>query len=240
MTASTVSPVTASDIKNTIRDLNPSTAAHEFYTGRLDSIGSQLESLIDDAFGSSADLDKVRPSRRLADHSMIADTYKQHWKEHYHAAWKIVQCSDTARDVCHDAYAKAHQRREQFEGRAAMSSYIFRIVVNQALDLLRSGRYKMSVHGGAKDSGDTAIERQWTAHDVVPKPFTCPERALLNKERLGKLQLGLDKMKPAKRDALLAHVIDGKSMKEIAAEEDKPVGTILSRISTARAELRKG
>ena len=121
-----------------------------------------------------------------------------------------------------------------------MSTYIFRIVVNQALDLVKSGTYKMSVHGGAKDSGDTGIERQWTAHDVVPRPFTCPERALLNKERLKALQHGLDKMKPAKSAALWGHVVDGKSMKTLAKEANKPVGTILSRINAARTELRKG
>ena len=119
-----------------------------------------------------------------------------------------------------------------------MSTYIFRIVVNQALDLVKSGTYKMSVHGGAKDSGDTGVEREWTAHDIVPRPFPCPERALLTKERLQAVQHGLDKMKPAKSDALWGHVVEGKSMKTLAKEAGKPLGTILSRINAARNELK--
>lgn len=204
------------------------------FVAKLDSIDSLLES----AFGTVQDRKALKPRRRADDSSMITATYKKHWAKHYHAAWNIVKCSDTARDVCHDAYAKAHSRREQFQGHSAMSTYIFRIVVNQALDLIKSGSYKMSVHGGAKDSGDTGVERQWTAHDVVPRPFQCPERALLTKERLQAVQAGFNKMKPAKSDALWGHVVDGKSMKTLAKEANKPLGTILSRINAARAELK--
>ena len=204
----------------------------------LDTVSTDIDALIDDAFGTPEQHKALKPRKRKADSSMITATYKQHWPKHYHAAWSIVKCSDTARDVCHDAYAKAHAKREQFQGHSAMSTYIFRIVVNQALDLVKSGTYKMSVHGGAKDSGDTGVEREWTAHDVVPRPFPCPERALLTKERLQRVQHGLDKMKPAKSDALWGHVVDGKSMKTLAKEAGKPLGTILSRINAARNELK--
>ena len=205
---------------------------------QLNTMSTDIDAMIADAFGTAQDRAKLKPKRRADDSSMITATYKKHWSKHYHAAWNIVKCSDTARDVCHDAYAKAHSKREQFQGHSAMSTYIFRIVVNQALDLIKSGSYKMSVHGGAKDSGDVKTERAWTAHDIVPRPFTCPERALLNKERIILVQNRLNKMKPTKADMLWGHVVDGKSMKTLAKESGKPLGTVLSRINAARNELR--
>jgi len=205
---------------------------------QLNTMSMDIDAMIAEAFGTDSDRAKLKPRKRGDDSSMITATYKKHWAKHYHTAWNIVKCSDTARDVCHDAYAKAHSKREQFQGHSAMSTYIFRIVVNQALDLIKSGSYKMSVHGGAKDSGDVKTERAWTSHDVVPRPFTCPERALLNKERMLHVQHGLNKMKPAKSDALWGHVVDGKSMKQLAKETGKPLGTVLSRINAARSELR--
>jgi len=167
---------------------------------------------------------------------MLTKAYKEDYRKFYFAGYQIVKDAEIARDLVHDAFIKAQVRADQFRGQASLSTYIFKIVVNSALDHVRSGKHKASVNGGAKDSA--LCEREWQPHDIVPKPFPGPLKALLLKEKLHGVQFVLRNMAPKKREVLVAYAVRGEKLKDIGGFVGAKLGTVLSRLNAAREDLR--
>ena len=166
----------------------------------------------------------------------LDNAYRKDYNKLYSAAWHIVKDAELARDIVHDAIIKA--MKSNFSGKSSASTFIFRIIVNQALDVVRSKGYKASAQGGAADP--MTSESRWVPADIVPRPFLCPERALLLRERAVGVQAALNRMKPAKRQAFTMHAFESASYKEVASTMGVKLGTVMSRINAARAEVRRG
>tara|TARA_R100000808_G_C2140853_1_gene148669 strand:- start:43 stop:681 length:639 start_codon:yes stop_codon:yes gene_type:complete len=200
---------------------------------RLDETTETLKAAL--ALDYDAD---VKPAKRSGArvNAELTSSYNRDYKKFYFAAFKVVKDSELARDIVHDAFARSKARASQFNGTAALSSYIFRIVVNMAIDHVRSHGHRASVNGGAKDSA--TCESDWTCHDVVPKPFMGPLKSLILKEKLQGTQAVLDNMSPKKRDILERYALAGESYKEIAESTGLNMGTVMSRLNAARVELR--
>ena len=180
----------------------------------------------------------AKPLKRdgKAVNAALTEVYKTDYRKFYFAAFKIVQDSEIARDLVHDAFVKSKSRAEQFSGKSALATYIFRITVNNAIDHVRSGKHKASVNGGAKDAAK--CEADWQPHDIVPKSFPSPLKALLLKEKLVGVQNVMDNMSPKKLAILKRYALEGEKLKDIAELEGIKLGTALSRLNAARLELR--
>ena len=166
----------------------------------------------------------------------LTEVYENDYRKFYFAAYAIVKNSEIARDLVHDAFVKSKSRAAQFQGGSRLSTYIFRITVNNALDHVRSGKHKASVNGGAKEA--SKCEADWQPHDIVPKSFPSPLRALLTKEKFEGVQSVMDKMSPKKLAVLRRYALEGEKLKDIAELEGIKLGTALSRLNAARLDLR--
>ena len=58
----------------------------------------------------------------------------------FRAAWSILKDRSEAEDAVQSAYLKAFARIGEFEGRSALSTWLTRIAINEALGRLRSSR----------------------------------------------------------------------------------------------------
>jgi RNA polymerase sigma-70 factor (ECF subfamily) len=181
----------------------------------------------------------VKPVVRKSDanREILGAVYKSDYRKFYFGAYKIVKCAMMAADIVHDAFVKARSRAAQFEGKSQLSTYIYRIVLNQALDVVRSHGYKASNKGGAKQSAD--CENKWAKiYPIVPRPFLGPEKSFLLKEQLMYVQAGLQQMSAKKREVLEDYAFEGVKIKDIAKSRGIALGTCLSRLNAARLELR--
>lgn len=147
-------------------------------------------------------------------------------------ALKIVRNRDDADDVVQEAMLKVWRHVDRFEGRAALSTWLHRIVVNTALDHLRARRHGLVVGKVGSDSGDDEDRR-------IPEGVSAetPED-LLGRAEVGALvRGGMARLSLVHREVLALRELEGESYQSIAAIARCPVGTVMSRLHHARQRL---
>ena len=75
--------------------------------------------------------------REMARSSAQRALYECYAQQVYRTAWKITRDRDAAFDVTQDAFLQAFRGIDSFDGRATLGTWLYRIAVNQALQLLR-------------------------------------------------------------------------------------------------------
>jgi RNA polymerase sigma-70 factor (ECF subfamily) len=149
-------------------------------------------------------------------------------------ALKIVRNRDDAEDVVQDAMVKVCRYIDKFEGRAALSTWLHRIVVNTAVDHLRSRRSGPIVVPAAapQDSPEEAARR--APQSVVEE---TPEDLLAQAETGAWVRGGMARLSLVHREVLALRELEGESYQSIAEIARCPVGTVMSRLHHARQRL---
>ena len=152
----------------------------------------------------------------------------------YAVALRLTKNPDDAEDVVQEAMLKAWRNMGRFEGRAAFSTWIHRIVVNAGLDRLRSRRPEVSTSVGAgnRDDGEVAEDRSL----ATSSPET-PEDLVESAEIGAAVHRAMGALSPVHRDALALRELDGDSYQSIADIVRCPIGTVMSRLHHARHRL---
>jgi RNA polymerase sigma factor (sigma-70 family) len=75
--------------------------------------------------------------------------------------------------------------------------------------------------------------------DLLPSPDAGPEALYVRNALLDQLELALDELPEEQREVFVAHELDGRSFKELAAETGVSVNTLLSRKRYAVLHLRE-
>ena len=146
-------------------------------------------------------------------------------------AFRYTHRHEEALDVVQDAFIKAFDRLKDFRGESRFVHWLFRIVVNTAID---AGRYKPPPPVLYDESrGEEGITRG------DPRPDADPARAAEHQELLEAYQQALAQLSPEHRAAFALHAVQGLPYKEIAEVLDVPLGTVMSRLHYARKHLQK-
>jgi RNA polymerase sigma-70 factor, ECF subfamily len=132
-------------------------------------------------------------------------------------ATTIVVDRAAAEDVAQEAFLKALDGLERFDGRRPFGAWLHRIAVNRAIDELRSGRRAVGLEEAPEPS--TWPDEPWPAHTEIVA-------------ELG--ELPLERRLPI----VLRHWL-GLSVEETAELLGVPVGTVASRVSRGLADLRE-
>jgi len=74
---------------------------------------------------------------------------------------------------------------------------------------------------------------------LLPSPDAGPEALYVRNALLDQLELALDELPEEQREVFVAHELDGRSFKELAAETGVSVNTLLSRKRYAVLHLRE-
>ena len=147
-------------------------------------------------------------------------------------AFKMMRDRDDAEDVVQEAMMKVWKNVGRFEGRAAVSTWLHRIVVNTANDHLRSRRH--AAVGPARRGVATGDED----HQVPEAVDAETPEVLLGRAEIGGVVRGaMAALSPAHREVLSLREIQGESYESIATLACCPVGTVMSRLHHARLRL---
>ena len=114
-----------------------------------------------------------------------------------------------------------------------VTGWLFRVARNRIIDLFRRKRplrLDQSLAGGED-------ERRW--EDLLPSPEAGPEALYARGVILDELEAALDELPDAQREVFVAHELEGRSFKEIAAESGVNLNTLLSRKRSAVLHLRE-
>jgi len=149
-------------------------------------------------------------------------------------ALRMTRNPDDADDVVQEAMLKVWRAFGRFEGRAALSTWIHRIVVNAALDRLRA-RGPLLTHAARGE--DDASEREGGPELDGGASVETPEELVRSAEVGAEIHRALGALPPAHRQVLALRELDGESYQSIADIVRCPIGTVMSRLHHARHRL---
>jgi len=151
----------------------------------------------------------------------------------YPSIVRLVGSREDAQDVVQDAFIKAFQKLDQFQGDSSFYTWIYRIAINLALSGKRSRKPRLlqslqlgDRHQAVEDRADQSADND-------------PVAALERSERESMVEAALRKLCPEHRAVVVLKDFDGYRYEEIAALLNIPIGTVRSRLHRARAELRQ-
>lgn len=145
-----------------------------------------------------------------------AELFQRYWLGAWRAAFAVTGRREAADDVAQDAFQRAFGALATFDRRRSFGAWLHRIVVNRALDLVRSERRLT----GLDEAEDPAAE--WLDERL-------PDEELF--EAVGRLS-------PERRVLIVLRYWLDHSPAEIAEMLDLPLGTVSSRLTRALTELR--
>jgi RNA polymerase sigma-70 factor (ECF subfamily) len=143
-----------------------------------------------------------------------------------HALW-LTQNEAEAEDLAQEALSKALRAFDSFAPGTNFKAWIFRILRNTFLTT------RTAIAATRTTSFDDSVEIESTT-----SASATPEETLIQLDNAAAVQQALADLPPPLRDCLLLCDVEELKYKEIAGILDLPLGTVMSRISRARAALR--
>lgn len=150
----------------------------------------------------------------------------------YSVALNYVSNSEDAVDVAQDTFVKAYAKLGSFDRASSFYTWIYRIAINTAIDFLRKRKAR------PVDSLDDEKYTE-TGFEPVSKDMSAdPERALARGEQVRELREAIGSLSDKLKTVVVLHDVEGLSQEEVANILRVPLGTVKSRVSRGRAELR--
>jgi len=182
-----------------------------------------------DAPASVSTTDEVLVGRaREREAAAREELFQRYRGDAYRVAFRFLGHEQDALDAVQDAFIKAFSGLGEFDGRCSFKYWFLRIVANSALD---SGRRRK--RRSAFSLGDTA--------GAIAEPAIQDDPAgRLHQQDLRRvLDRALDRLTPKLRTTFILFAELGLSYKEIAETQGIAIGTVMSRISSAREKLQQ-
>lgn len=150
----------------------------------------------------------------------------------YGLALRVTRDPDLARDAVQSAFAAALAGSEAFRGEAALSTWLYRITYNKAIDLLRTRAREVHLPDEDQDLGadDVALARAPSWAD--------PERALDTRRLHEELESALAELTPLQRAVFDLREAEGLPTAAVAERLGLSEGAVRVQLHRARLKLR--
>jgi RNA polymerase sigma-70 factor (ECF subfamily) len=166
-----------------------------------------------------------------AEFSRLVETYSNRI---YRLALKILNNTQDAEDVLQETFLKALRSLPSFEGRSSLSTWLYRIAVNEALMVVRKRRPDILSIDKEKEDDEGVSE------PVEIVDWCClPEVDLMNTEARRFLDEAIQELSPALRAVFVLRDIEGLSVKETADALGLTEAAVKTRLLRARLKLRE-
>jgi len=152
------------------------------------------------------------------------------YREHGRFVWLSLQRlgihpSDLD-DIAQDVFMIVHRRLDTFDRRARVSTWLFGICMRVAANYRRRRRWTHEVLSGGLE-------------DDRPATLTAADDILVRREQRELAERALNRLEVAKRATFVMFEIESLSCQEIAELMNVPIGTVYSRLHSARRQLEK-
>jgi RNA polymerase sigma-70 factor, ECF subfamily len=169
-------------------------------------------------------------ARVLDGHAALFEVLmRRHNERLYRAARAILRNDTEVEDVMQQAYVNAYCHLRQFDGRSQFATWLTRIAIHEALARARRrGRYREIA----------------AAPPAAPAPAPAaaapdPERLALSRELGALMESAIDRLADGTREVFVLRQLEGMSTEEVAAVLDVSEAVVKTRLSRARAALRR-
>jgi RNA polymerase sigma-70 factor, ECF subfamily len=169
------------------------------------------------------------------DHAAFEAIMRKHNRALFRTARAILRDDAESEDALQEAYLQAHRTLGSYRGDARLSTWLARIVANEALMRLRKQARRSAIvpiHSGFSNED---IDQK-TEGSMEQEPETSARRAEMRKL----LEARIDALPNAYRSVFMLRAVEEYSVEETAAILQIPEATVRSRFFRARSLLREG
>ena len=165
-----------------------------------------------------------------------ADAFEQllleHQKNVYNLCYRMAGNPDDAMDLSQETFLRAWRCLDQYQFASAFSTWLYRLCSNLCIDFLRKRRRQQTVPLTFEDADGE--EQTYAVPDVQPLPEEQVELKLTRET----LAAAMAQLLPEHRAVLQLRVVNEMSYEQIADVLDIQIGTVKSRLSRARNQLK--
>lgn len=166
-----------------------------------------------------------------------ADAFEQllleHQKNVYNLCYRMAGNPDDAMDLSQETFLRAWRCLDQYQFASAFSTWLYRLCSNICIDFLRKRRRQQTVPLTFEDADGE--EQTYAVPDAQPLPEEQVELKLTHET----LAAAMAQLLPEHRAVLQLRVVNEMSYEQIADVLDIQIGTVKSRLSRARNQLKK-
>ncbi len=157
----------------------------------------------------------------------------------YNAILRICANPDDAAELTQDTFVKVIENIDKFKGRSSFYTWAFRIGVNLTLNYcqrkVRIGFRSLDAEDNEDNEQAKRVLKEFLADDSSPNPAVVAA----NKELSEIVVDALMKLREEQRVVVVLRDIEGMNYAQIAEVLDIALGTVRSRLSRARSNLRE-
>ena len=162
------------------------------------------------------------------DQEALKEIYDKYHKKVYRIAYGVVRQREDALDIVQEVFIKLFRSIKNFQGRSHFYTYLYRMVMNTAIDHAR----KL----GKKFASSLDEEGSFEPSDGAEKG---PERVFLQKELEERVKRAMDKLPAEQKAALIFRDMEGLSYQEMAEAMGCSIGTVMSRLHYGRKKMQE-
>lgn len=176
---------------------------------------------------------------RAGDQDAFRQLFQRYHRRAYSLAYGVVHNADDALDIVQEAFIKAHRYLAKFEGTSSFYTWLYRIVMNLAIDHIR--KHKRARHVDFNDA-IAHLEQDAPVGEAALLPKILgqnPAKSLARKQIRGQIGEALESLSENHRAVLVMRELEGLSYEEMAQVMNCSKGTIMSRLFHARKNMQK-
>lgn len=151
----------------------------------------------------------------------------------YRQAWWLLKEEEAAEDATQETFLKVYRKINTFQLGKPFRSWLLKITTNHCLDKIRSARRHPEQTLEPVDRDGEAIEPAW-----LKDPGDTPEQALIRAEEERRIIYAIQSLSPEYRAVVIMVDLQELDYTEVSAILNVPLGTMKSRLSRARRQLR--
>ena len=174
------------------------------------------------AESSRAPVSRVQPPALVKLETIYAESARFVWLTLQRAGVRRADLDD----VCHDVFVIVQRKLPEFEPGAELRPWLLGICVRTAANYRRRARIRLE-QSNVGTNGEEAVV-------AIASETNRPDSQLSRRQALERADAILAHMSPVKRAVFIMFEIEGMNCQEIAAELGLPVGTVYSRLHSAR------
>lgn len=165
--------------------------------------------------------EEIVEKTRSIDQEFYAVIVERYQNKLLRYATNLIRDEDKAVDVVQSSFIKAFINLKGFNIKKKFSSWIYRIVHNEAINIIKKYQKEIRPPDGIDFKSEEDIEKNFEQKEIVAKVEKC-----------------LEKMPLLYSEPLTLYYIDERSYKEISDILRIPMGTVATRISRAKILMK--
>lgn len=165
------------------------------------------------------------------DAAAFGQLVRMHQRRVYACAARMLGDRSEAEDAVQETFLRAYRAIDRFDGRAELSTWLYRICVNVSLNAIRKRK--------RIDTSDIHDPRVPEAEAEPTQGNTNPAHAVENAQLYARLSRAMDELSPSLRSTVVLVLLEGVPQKDAAEALGCSEGTIAWRIHESRKKLRE-